>query len=356
MTRKAMETMETAMKTTKATKATNKRTAKKSFLVAALAGALALGAAAPAPAMAGAGAPSGDARISTAFSLPGAKVYPEGIAADPRTRTVYVGSYADGTVYRARPGRAEAEVFLPSGTDGRRTANGLRVDALGRLWVTDSTAGLAVYDTATGTRLAHFEVAAGTSARFVNDLTITPDGTAYLTDSIRGVIYRVTPRELAAGSGVLTEAYDLTPALRPRPAGTFSLNGITSDRAGRYLLTVDMTAGDLYRVDLRTGAVRRVALTGGDLKAADGLDLAPDGTLRVAHNVTNTLTRWQLGADGTRARLTRTVTDPSLQIPTTLARVPGRTLVVRSQFDKGGPMNPGSGTPTTFTVASVRGL
>ncbi|MFE0666533.1 SMP-30/gluconolactonase/LRE family protein [Streptomyces sp. NPDC058875] len=334
-----------------------KQQAARSFLVAAAAGVFALGAAAPTPAAAGtAGPEGGDARISTAFSLPGAKVYPEGIAADPRTRTVYVGSYADGTIYRARPGRAAAEVFLPSGTDGRRTANGLRVDARGRLWVTDSTTGVAVYDTATGTRLAHFEVAAGSTARFVNDLTLTPDGTAYLTDSIRGVIYRVTPRQLAAGSGVLTEAYDLTPALRPRPAGTFSLNGITSDRTGRYLLAVDMTAGDLYRVDLRTGAVRRVTLTGGDLKAADGLDLSPDGTLRVAHNTTNTLTRWRLGADGTRARLTRTITDPSLQIPTTLARVPGRVLVVRSQFDRGGPMNPGSGTPTTFTVASVRGL
>ncbi|MFD5621920.1 SMP-30/gluconolactonase/LRE family protein [Streptomyces yangpuensis] len=330
--------------------------AARSFLVAAAAGVLALGAAGPAPATPRAAGPSGDPRISTAFSLPGAKVYPEGIAADPRSHTVYVGSYADGTVYRARPGRSEAEVFLPSGTDGRRTANGLRVDAHGRLWVTDSTTGVAVYDTATGTRLAHFEVAAEASARFVNDLTITPDGTAYLTDSIRGVIYRVTPRQLAAGSGVLTEAHDLTPALRPRPAGGFSLNGITSDRSGRYLLTVDMPTGDLYRVDLRTGAVRRVTLTGGDMKAADGLDLAPDGTLRVAHNTTNTLTRWQLGADGTCARLTRTITDPSLQIPTTLARVPGRTLVVRSQFDKGGPMNPGSGTPTTFTVASVRGL
>ncbi|MFI5543412.1 SMP-30/gluconolactonase/LRE family protein [Streptomyces sp. NPDC051815] len=338
-----------------------------------LAGSLGLGAA-PAPAHAHAHAPAAanaqaaeaaqaaDAsrvRIGTAFAIPGARVYPEGIAVDPRTRAVYVGSYADGTVYRARPGRAEAEVFLPPGTDGRRTANGLRVDALGRLWVTDSTTGVAVYDTATGTRLAHFEVAVGAPARFVNDLTLTPDGTAYLTDSVRGVLYRVTPRQLAAGGGVLTVAHDLTPALRPRPAGGFSLNGITSDRTGRYLLTVDMTEGDLYRVDLRSGAVRRVALTGGDMKAADGLDLAPDGSLRVAHNTTNTLTRWQVSADGTRARLVRTVTDPSLQIPTTLAHTPGRTLVVRSQFDKGGPMDTGPGAPGTpgvFTVAAVSGL
>ncbi|NXY93397.1 SMP-30/gluconolactonase/LRE family protein [Streptomyces sp. BR123] len=296
----------------------------------------------------------GGGRITTAFTLPGDKVYPEGIATDPRTRAVYVGSYADGTVYRALPGRAGAEVFLPAGTDGRRTANGLRVDARGRLWVTDSTAGVTVYDTATGARLARFEVP-GAGPRFVNDLTITPDGTAYLTDSVRAVVYRVTPHELTAGSGTLTPAYDLSSRLTPVPGRAFSLNGITSDRAGRYLLTVDMIAGDLHRIDLRTGALSRVTLQGGGLVHADGLDLAADGSLRVAHNTTNTLTRWRLTPDGTRARLVHTLTDPSLQIPTTLAHTPGRTLVVRSQFDKGGPAG-GTGTPTTFTVAAVRGL
>ncbi|MFG2998459.1 SMP-30/gluconolactonase/LRE family protein [Streptomyces sp. NPDC048340] len=329
------------------------------FLTLTLAATLTLGAA---PA-----ARPADARITTAFTLPGAKVFPEGIAADPRTRTVYVGSYTDGTIYRARPGRTTAEVFLPSGTDGRRTANGLRIDARGRLWVIDSTSGVSVYDQASGARLARFEVT-GDSPFFVNDLTITPDGTAYLTDSVRAVVYRVTPDLLAAGSGPLLPAYDLSGHLTPSPAGGFSLNGITSDRAGRYLLTVDMTAGDLHRIDLGTGAITRVALEAGPggragggpgarLVHADGLDLAPDGTLRVALNTVNTVSSWRLSGDGTRARLIRTITDPSLQIPTTLVRTPGRTLVVRSQFDReGGPMPPGTGAPTAFTVAAVHGL
>ncbi|MFF3020407.1 SMP-30/gluconolactonase/LRE family protein [Streptomyces sp. NPDC057939] len=322
----------------------------------ALAAALSLGAA-PAPSgTSGASGASGfDVRVTTAFELPGTKVYPEGIAADARTGTVYVGSYADGTVYRARPGARRAEVFLPAGADGRTTANGLRVDARGRLWVTDSTKGVTVYDTRTGARLARFDVP-GDAPRFVNDLTVTPDGSAYLTDSVRGVIYRVTPDQPASGDGPLSVAYDLTPALRPRPAGGFSLNGIVSDPAGRWLLTVDMPEGELLRVDLRTGAVGRVALTGGNLTSPDGLDLSPDGTLRVAQNVPNTLTRWKLSADGTRGRLTGTLTDPSLQIPTTLTHRPGRTLVVRSQFDKDGPLTPSTGAPTTFTIASVRGF
>ncbi|MFI5827133.1 SMP-30/gluconolactonase/LRE family protein [Streptomyces sp. NPDC051578] len=331
-------------------------------LAAALTTVLALGAA-PADAAPAAAAPADAApadaapasRLSTAFVLPGAKVYPEGITSDPRTGTVYVGSYADGTVYRARPGQGTAEVFLPAGTDGRHTANGLSVDARGRLWVTDSTKGVAVYDTRTGTRLAHFETPAGAPS-FVNDLALTPDGTAYLTDSLRAVVYRVTPARLAAGSGPLEVAYDLSGRIDPSSAGSTSLNGIVADPAGRFLLTVDMTAGDLHRIDLLTGALSRVTLHGGDLKHGDGLQLSPGGVLRVAHNVTNTLTRWQLTPAGTAARLTRTLTDPALQIPTTLTHTAGRTLVVRSQFDKDGPMTPSTGTPTTFTVASIRGL
>ncbi|MFJ6721332.1 SMP-30/gluconolactonase/LRE family protein [Streptomyces sp. NPDC091259] len=306
------------------------------------------------PALAAAPAASAP-RVSTAFTLPGGKVYPEGIAEDARTGTVYVGSYADGSVYRARPGQGAAEVFLPAGTDGRHTANGLSVDAHGRLWVTDSTKGVAVYDTRSGARLAHFDTP-DDAPSFVNDLALTPDGTAYLTDSLRAVVYRVTPARLAAGSGPLEPAYDLSGRVAPGPPGSVTLNGIVADPAGRFLLTVDMTAGDLHRIDLRTGALSRVTLSGGDLKHGDGLQLSPGGVLRVAHNTTDTLTRWQLTPDGTRARLTRTLTDPDLQIPTTLTHTPGRTLVVRSQFDKGGPMTPSTGTPTTFTVASVRGL
>ncbi|MGW7264185.1 SMP-30/gluconolactonase/LRE family protein [Streptomyces sp. NPDC054842] len=295
-------------------------------------------------------------RVTTAYELPGDHVYPEGIAADPRTGHLYVGSYATGAVYRTTPGRRTAEVFLPAGTDGRTTANGLKTDRAGRLWVTDSTAGVDVYDLRSRALLARFDVP-GDAPRFVNDLAITPDGSAWLTDSVREVVYRVTPADLAratarGGRSVLTTAYELGGVLTPHAPGTFTLNGIVA--AGRHLFTVDMAAGTLHRVDLATGAVRPVALSGGDLRHADGLELV-NGTLWAAHNTTNTISRWRLSRDGTAARLERRVTDASLQIPTTLVRHHGRTLVVRSQFDQGGPMGPG--TPRTpFTVARVHGI
>ncbi|WP_449062063.1 SMP-30/gluconolactonase/LRE family protein [Planomonospora algeriensis] len=295
-------------------------------------------------------------RISTAHELPGDRVYPEGIAADPRTGDLYAGSFTDGTVFRMTPGRRTAQVFLPAGADGRDTANGMKVDRAGRLWVTDSTTGVSVYDTRSRRLLARFEVP-GQEPRFVNDLALTPDGTAYLTDSVRAVVYRVTPAQLSRAAGrtaTLTPRFDLTGVLDPREPGAFSLNGIVADPSGRHLLAVDMVGGDLYRLDPASGAITRVVLHGGDMLHADGMELQ-DGRLWVVHNTDNAVSRWRVTASGTAARMERRVSDEALQLPTTLVRVRGTLHVVRSQFDKGGPL--GEGTPQRpFTIASVRGL
>ncbi|TLF75165.1 SMP-30/gluconolactonase/LRE family protein [Nocardia cyriacigeorgica] len=300
-------------------------------------------------------------RIDTAFELPGDRVYPEGIAADERTGDIYVGSFGDGTIYRAAPGAERAEVFLPSGTDGRKTANGLRVDRDGRLWVLDSTAGVAVYDIASRELLARFDVA-GAGERFVNDIVITADGAAYVTDSKTAVVYRITADDLTrtiaqGGRGELTPAFDLKPALEPHGPEAYTLNGITADAAGSYLLVVDSTGGDLYRVDLGGDAgspISKVALNSGDVAMGDGLDL--DGsTLLVAQNTKNILARWTLAPDGTSATRAAELSDVTLAVPTTLVHDGDRTLVVSSQFDKGGPL--GAGTPVTpFRILSVTGI
>ncbi|WP_084505381.1 SMP-30/gluconolactonase/LRE family protein [Nocardia harenae] len=263
--------------------------------------------------------------VETAYTLPGDRVYPEGIAADPRTGDTYVGSYGTGAIYRAAPDATEAEVFLP--------------------------AGVTVYDIASRRPLVRFTVP-GSGPRFVNDLAITPDGTAYLTDSVRGVVYRVTPEQLAAaGPAELTVGFDLSAQLAPRPADAMNLNGIATE--GRYLLVVDMVPGELYRIALDSGEIRRVALRGGDVTNGDGLELR-DGTLWVVHNTANTISRWTIGDDGASATKSGQVTDAALHIPTTMVRVGDRTLVVASQFDRGGPMGPGE--PSRFEIVAVPGI
>ncbi|NKX87722.1 SMP-30/gluconolactonase/LRE family protein [Nocardia coubleae] len=292
--------------------------------------------------------------LSTAYGLPGAAVYPEGIALDPRTGTSYVGSYADGTVFRAGADAATAEVFLPAGADGRKTTNGLRVDRDGRLWVIDSTAGVMVYDTGSRALLARFDVP-DDRPRFVNDLAFGADGSAYLTDSIRNVVYRATLANATEGRGELTVAADLAPVLGPRDPKTFELNGIVADEAGTYLLVVAMSAGELYRIDL-TGAepIREVTLTGGTVRNGDGLELRGD-TLWVVHNTDNTISRWTVTDRGGAATREREFHDPALSIPTTMVHSGDRALIVSSQFDKGGPMG-NDEKPGPFVVSAIDGF
>ncbi|WP_242902359.1 SMP-30/gluconolactonase/LRE family protein [Actinomadura terrae] len=330
--------------------------ARRSIVVAAVAAPLLLGSAAQAA------APSaeGKVRISTAYVIPGDRVYPEGITADPRTGDLYVGTFEGGAVFKITPGERVAKEFLPARVDGRTQALGMEVDRSRRLWVTDRLTGLAVYDIPSRRLLARFTVT-GPEARLVNDMAITPDGTAYITDSRRSVVYRVTPEQLAkaheqGGEAPLTPAFDLSKVVEPHAPDSITLNGIVSEPSGRYLLSVDMAGGDLYRIALPSGKVDKVALSGGDLTTGDGLELR-NGTLWAAHPITDAyaISRWRIGSDGRTARLTRRVTDLALQTPTTLLRKDGRLYVVRSQFDKGGPTGPG--TPQLpFSIASVRGL
>jgi sugar lactone lactonase YvrE len=300
------------------------------------------------------------ARITTAYELPGGQAYPEGITTDPSTGDLYAGSYEDGTIFKMRPGNHVAETFLPAGADGRTKALGLEIDQARRLWAIDADTGVAVYDLRSRRLLARFD-APRQDAHLINDLAIALDGSAYITDSLRTVVYRVTPQQLASARGQrgrasLTPAFDLAGVVEPYEPGTVTLNGVVADPAGRYLLTVDMTGGDLYRIDLRSGGIHKVVLDGGDVQYGDGMELQ-QGTLWVAHAnpAANAISRWRIARGGWTARAERRVTDQALQLPTTLVSSAGRLYVVRSQFDKGGPVGPG--TPQIpFTIASVHGI
>ncbi len=324
------------------------RTARSVALIAVALAATAGCTSAPSPAPTSA-APTSSApaasQVGTAFTLPGDRVYPEGIALDERTGDRYVGSFADGTIYRATADAAAAEVFLPAGADGRKTANGLHVDGQGRLWVIDSSAGVDVYDLANRALVARFDVPNPAEPHFVNDLAITADGTAYLTDSQRDVVYRVTPDQVRPGARAeLDPRFDLRGVVPPHGVDAYTLNGIVAGPGETYLLVVDTTNGLLYRIELGDGHPSVVRLTGGDMRHGDGLAL--DGsTLRVVQNTDNVVSRWTIADDGTAATRDAAVTDPALELPTTLVHTSDRSLVVASQFDKGGPL--GQGTPRT---------
>jgi Cu-Zn family superoxide dismutase len=283
------------------------------------------------------------------YVLPGDAVFPEGIAYDERTGTVYVTSTADGTVFRGDVRDDTLAVFLPGRADGRTTAVGVAVDPRRqRLFVAGGETGrVFVYDTRTGALLA--SLAGGAAPTFVNDVAVAPDGAAYVTDSRSPFIYRVVEE---GGAFRLERWLDLTGTAVVYRTG-FNLNGIEVAPGGRYLFTVQSNTGQLFRVDTRTRAVARVDLGGDGLPNGDGLFLR-GATLYAVQNRDGVIAEVRLRGFGPGAPSGRVVGrtgDPSFRFPTTLEEARGRLLVVNAQFDRRGP---GLAPDLPFTVSVVR--
>jgi Cu-Zn family superoxide dismutase len=267
------------------------------------------------------------------IALPGDAIFPEGVAAWPGTKRFFVSANSDGAIFTGSLKRTEAELFLPGGADGRTSATGLEVDAKReRLLVAGAATGRAfAYDARDGTLLRKFGTGPG---GFLNDVALTPSGDAYVTDSLRPILWRLSAEDIAAGEGgttTLAPFLDLTTIVPYQPG--FNLNGLVATPDGRYLLAVQSNTGQLHRIEPLTGEAQEVDLGGERLLRGDGLELR-GRTLYVVRNQDELIVTVRLAKDLLSGRVTNTTTDPSLMFPTTAALLRGRLLVVNSQFDK----------------------
>jgi hypothetical protein len=162
----------------------------------------------------------------------------------------------------------------------------------------------------------------------------------------------------ASGEGVLDPWLDLR-SLIPYVANAFNLNGIVITPDG-YLLTVQTSTGNLYRIDTESKEVTLVDLGGATLTNGDGLVLN-DHTLYIVRNQDEFITKVLLDNQFASGQVVKeTVRDPTFDFPTTAALVDDRLLVVNSQFDEGGPVCPDvkvcpEGEPEIpFTVSSIQ--
>ncbi len=248
---------------------------------------------------------------------------PEGIAIGLGT-SFYAGSMRDGSIYRGDLITGNGGVLVP-GEPGR-AALGMKVDIRNRLFVAGRNTGRAtVYDAATGARLADYQVApAGGS--FLNDVVVTRDA-AYFTDSIRPFLYVVpfgpngdlpNPNSVRA----LPLTGDLTYqnngpsycALAPE----VNVNGIEATPDGAQLIVVQLNTGLLFAVDPTNGVTRTVDLGGAKLTCGDAL-LLRGRTLYAVQNLFNKVAVVELDPTYRSGVLTKTITDPALDLPATIA-------------------------------------
>lgn len=280
------------------------------------------------------------------YTLPGATVYPEGIALDRRSGDVFVSSTTDGTIFKGNVRRRALATFAAGGNDGRASATGLAVDGRGALFVAGAQTGLAfVLDTRDGSTIRALDSRPGTSPTFVNDVALAP-GYAYFTDSLRPVILRVSRERDAIGE--LKPWLDLT-GTPLRYVDGFNANGIVSLANGRLLVVVQSNTGKLFRIDTRRKRVSEIDLHGVTLAHGDGL-VARGNRLYVLRNAENEIVELKLLRDRRSGRVVRRIHSDALMFPTTAALDGKRLLAVNAQFDR---RMAGQPPVLPFTVAAV---
>lgn len=290
----------------------------------------------------------------TTIALPGDAVYPEGVTA--AGRYVYTGSSSQGTIFRGPRKGGTAQILSPGGTDGRTAAIGMKVARNGNLVVAGGGTGkVFVLDRATGATRGVFSNAGAYTAggpTFLNDVAIARNGDAYVTDSFAAVIYRI-PAASLANPPALPATGQLEPwlLLEGSPityqAG-FNLNGIVAKKG--LLLVVQANTGKLFRISIGTKRIVEVPVTGATLTGGDGMVLT-GRELYVVHQ--GKIDVVKLTRRFTRAKLRRTITDPTFDSPTTAAIHRGRLYVVNSQFGRRNATPPVSPV-LPFTVSVLR--
>ncbi|MFF2084399.1 SMP-30/gluconolactonase/LRE family protein [Nocardia sp. NPDC058176] len=270
------------------------------------------------------------------LSLP-AGFRPEGIAIGTLP-IAYLGSMADGSIYRADLVTGHGHVLSPGpGTP----ALGLRLDDRGRLFVAGGTGGdVRVIDSWTGAVLANYAVASSPDT-FVNDVVFTPEG-EWFTDSTAPVLYHLPigpDGALPTPDAVVRVPLSGDIAYVP---GEFNANGIVRTPDGAGLLVVQSVTGELFRIDPATGVARRVDLGGERLPDGDGM-FARGDTLLVVENRSNTIAVLTLDHTGTTGTVERRITDPRFDIPATIASFGDRLYLPNARFTT----PPGPQTPYT---------
>lgn len=179
-----------------------------------------------------------------AFTIKEKDLIPEGIAYDPREKAFYLGSIHKRKIVKVAANGAVTD-FIKTGQDEVEQVLGMKVDEQGKLWACNNSpeydtskrvSNVHVYDIKSGKLLKRYTLSDGKKHLF-NDLHITGNGDAYITDSESGGVYVI--RE---GSKVPEEFV--------KPGTCIYPNGITATNDDKQLIL--STARGIMTLDLQT--------------------------------------------------------------------------------------------------------
>jgi len=255
---------------------------------------------------------------------------PEGITTDGRF--LYSGSLFEGGIFRANARTGDGKV-LAQGVTGR-VAAGLDFDRRrDALWVVGGPTGeIRAQDADNGKVLATYEFPSATP-RFLNDVVVTRRA-VFATDSFNQELVVIPlksggSRHFPAASKATT--LPLTGDVVFQDG--FNLNGIVESH--HMLVSVQSNTGMLFAIDPATGVSRTIDLHGASVAGGDGLEL--DGRLLYVGRNQGEVDAFKLSRSLSSGRLVATITDPTFDVPTTVALARHSLFVINARF----------GTPAT---------
>jgi streptogramin lyase len=231
-----------------------------------------------------AAAPTPELPASITIGSPG--LIPEGIEYDTKNNRFLVGSLSQGTVFvvgndgTLTPFIQDPELKSSVGIEVDEERNRLLVANSDSAVFQGQVAGqakLGIYNLDTGERIAMVDLGAlgpeGAKAHFANDVAVGGDGSAYVTDSMARVVFKVDPNNTAS-------------VFMPNTFANLEqhmFNGIVYHPSG-YLLVAESAEGKIYAVSESDPSDYSEVKLPEPVKGADGIVWAQNGDLLVVRN------------------------------------------------------------------------
>ncbi len=248
-------------------------------------------------------------------------VLPEAIDWDQARGELLIGEVSDGIIWRVGLDGRKREFIKPGVDNGLWSVFDLKVDnGRNHLWVSSALvswysgygagrvggSGLFRFDLNSGELQKKYLLPLDGESRALANMTLAGDGTVYVADSVRPVIYKLAP-----------DAQKLTPFLAS-PA-LVSIRGMALNADGSKLYLSDYEKG-LVVVDLESRAARPLGLVDNlNVGGIDGLYFWDDRYLVAIQNGISPqrLMRFELNDDGTAIRNVRPlmVANPNFDYP-----------------------------------------
>ena len=174
--------------------------------------------------------------------------------------SVYFGSTAKGTIYRAAPGASQAEAWIQASTAGLTNVLGvLADDKSNTLWVCqNSTGGRGGAPTVGQTALRSFDLKTGaakvtypfpSNGGVCNDMAIAGDGTVYATESFANRIHRLRPGATALDVWITDQRFAGIDGIAILADGAVYVNTFFGGELFRIPVNTDGSAGTIIKIE-----------------------------------------------------------------------------------------------------------